>query len=166
VEVCDHLLAKGQGIVSQRGRASLTRLHGYARQRRPYLPHRRAGQPRLGIGCGDRRRALQDHDRALIVGETTFGKGLVQTVYDLGDHSMALALTTYHYYTPSAASSSATTPASRSNDYYTHGGTQPADNANREVKLTDSGRTVYGGGGITPDEKIESPKSNHFRTRS
>ena len=44
--------------------------------------------------------ALQDHDRALIVGETTFGKGLVQTVYNLSDNT-GLALTTYHYYTPS-----------------------------------------------------------------
>jgi carboxyl-terminal processing protease len=40
---------------------------------------------------------------------------------------------------------------------------QPADTASREVKLTDAGRTVYGGGGIAPDEKIESPKTNHFQ---
>ena len=40
---------------------------------------------------------------------------------------------------------------------------QPVDTADREVKLTDAGRTVYGGGGITPDEKIESPKSNRFQ---
>ena len=40
---------------------------------------------------------------------------------------------------------------------------QPADSSNREVKLTDSGRTVYGGGGITPDEKIEQPKTNRFQ---
>jgi len=39
----------------------------------------------------------------------------------------------------------------------------PSDSTNREVKFTDSGRTVYGGGGITPDEKIETPKSNHFQ---
>ena len=44
--------------------------------------------------------ALQDHDRAMIVGETTFGKGLVQTVYRLSENT-GLALTTYHYYTPS-----------------------------------------------------------------
>lgn len=48
-------------------------------------------------------------------------------------------------------------------DYYNNGGTAPADNASREVKLTDAGRTVYGGGGITPDEKIEAPKSNHIQ---
>ena len=44
--------------------------------------------------------ALQDHDRALIVGETTFGKGLVQTVFQISENT-GLALTTYHYYTPS-----------------------------------------------------------------
>jgi carboxyl-terminal processing protease len=87
----------------------------------------------------------------------------VQTVYDLGDHTMALALTTYHYYTPSGRLIQRNYSGVSLYDYYTHGGTQPADNANREVKLTDSGRTVYGGGGITPDEKIESPKSNHFQ---
>jgi carboxyl-terminal processing protease len=40
---------------------------------------------------------------------------------------------------------------------------QPKDKSNLEVKLTDSGRTVYGGGGITPDQKIDNPKSNHFQ---
>ena len=49
-------------------------------------------------------------------------------------------------------------------DYYNHAGSGlPADSANHEVKLTDSGRTVYGGGGITPDEKIEPPKTNRFQ---
>ncbi len=47
--------------------------------------------------------------------------------------------------------------------YYNHAGAQPNNATNLEVKLTDAGRTVYGGGGITPDEKIESPKSNHFQ---
>jgi carboxyl-terminal processing protease len=47
--------------------------------------------------------------------------------------------------------------------YYNHAGASPNDSTNREIKFTDSGRTVYGGGGITPDEKIESPKSNRFQ---
>src|ERR1019366_659094 len=47
--------------------------------------------------------------------------------------------------------------------YYNHAGASPNNSTNREVKLTDSGRTVYGGGGITPDEKIDSPKSNTFQ---
>jgi carboxyl-terminal processing protease len=105
---------------------------------------------------------LQDHDRALIVGETTFGKGLVQTVYNLSENT-GLALTTYHYFTPSGRLIQRNYSGISLFDYYSHGGTAPADTASREVKLTDAGRTVYGGGGITPDEKIESPKSNHFQ---
>jgi carboxyl-terminal processing protease len=76
---------------------------------------------------------------------------------------MALALTTYHYYTPSGRLIQRDYSGVSLYNYYTHGGVQPADTANREVKLTDAGRTVYGGGGIAPDEKIESPKSNHFQ---
>ena len=164
VEVCDHLLAKGQGIVSQRGRAYpdqvYTATHGNGGKTFPIVVLVNRGTASAAeIVSG----ALQDHDRALIVGETTFGKGLVQTVYDMADHTMALALTTYHYYTPSGRLIQRNYSGVSLYDYYTHGGVQPADNASREVKLTDAGRTVYGGGGITPDEKIESPKSNHFQ---
>jgi carboxyl-terminal processing protease len=97
------------------------------------------------------------------VGETTFGKGLVQTVYNLSENT-GLALTTYHYYTPSGRLIQRNYAGVSLYDYYyNHAGALPADNSNREVKLTDARRTVYGGGGITPDEKIESPKSNHFQ---
>ena len=106
--------------------------------------------------------ALQDHDRALVVGETTFGKGLVQTVYNLGDDT-GLALTTYHYFTPSGRLIQRNyNGVSLYDYYYNHAGAQPADKENRDVKFTDSGRTVYGGGGITPDEKIEEPKATAF----
>jgi carboxyl-terminal processing protease len=164
VEVCDHLLTKGQGIVSQRGRAYpdqvYTATHGNGGHTFPIVVLVNRGTASAAeIVSG----ALQDHDRALIVGETTFGKGLVQTVYDMADHTMALALTTYHYYTPSGRLIQRNYSGVSLYNYYTHGGVQPADTASREVKLTDAGRTVYGGGGITPDEKIESPKSNHFQ---
>jgi carboxyl-terminal processing protease len=164
VEICDHLLTKGQGIVSQRGRANpdqvYSAMHGNGGHTFPIvvLVNRNTASA-AEIVSG----ALQDHDRALIVGETTFGKGLVQTVYDMAEHTMALALTTYHYYTPSGRLIQRNYSGVSLYDYYTHGGTQPTDNANREVKLTDAGRTVYGGGGITPDEKIESPKTNRFQ---
>jgi carboxyl-terminal processing protease len=164
VEVCDHLLAKGQGIVSQRGRAFpdqvYTANHGNGGKTFPIVVLVNRGTASAAeIVSG----ALQDHDRALIVGETTFGKGLVQTVYDMADHSMALALTTYHYYTPSGRLIQRNYEGVSLYAYYSHGGAQPADTANREVKLTDAGRTVYGGGGITPDEKIESTKDNRFQ---
>jgi carboxyl-terminal processing protease len=164
VEVCDHLLSKGQSIVSQRGRAypdqNYVATHGNDGKAFPIvvLVNRNTASA-AEIVSG----ALQDHDRALIVGETTFGKGLVQTVYNLSENT-GLALTTYHYYTPSGRLIQRNySGVSLYDYYYNHAGAQPADTTNREVKFTDSGRTVYGGGGITPDEKIESPKSNHFQ---
>ena len=164
VEVCDHMLSKGQTIVSQRGRAypnqEYTASHGNDGHAFPIvvLVNRNTASA-AEIVSG----ALQDHDRALIVGETTFGKGLVQTVYNLGENT-GLALTTYHYFTPSGRLIQRNySGVSLYDYYYNHAGASPTDSTNREVKLTDSGRTVYGGGGITPDEKIESPKSNHFQ---
>ncbi len=163
VEVCDHLLTKGQTIVSQRGRAypdqNYTATHGNDGKTFPIvvLVNRNTASA-AEIVSG----ALQDHDRALIVGETTFGKGLVQTVYNLSENT-GLALTTYHYYTPSGRLIQRNYSGISLYDYYyNHAGASAPDSSNREVKMTDSGRTVYGGGGITPDEKIESPKSNHF----
>jgi carboxyl-terminal processing protease len=164
VEVCDHLLTKGQTIVSQRGRAYpdqvYTASHGNDGKTFPIvvLVNRNTASA-AEIVSG----ALQDHDRALIVGETTFGKGLVQTVYNLSENT-GLALTTYHYYTPSGRLIQRNyTGVSLYDYYYNHAGASAADSTNREVKMTDSGRTVYGGGGITPDEKIEAPKSNDFQ---
>ena len=164
VEVCDHLLAKGQSIVSQRGRAypdqNYTATHGNDGKTFPIVvlvSRNTASAAEIVSG------ALQDHDRALIVGETTFGKGLVQTVYNLSENT-GLALTTYHYYTPSGRLIQRNyTGVSLYDYYYNHAGASAPNSSNREVKLTDSGRTVYGGGGITPDEKIETPKSDPFQ---
>ena len=164
VDVCDHLLTKGQTIVSQRGRAypdqNYTATHGNSGKTFPIVVLVNRGTASAAeIVSG----ALQDHDRALIVGETTFGKGLVQTVYNLSENT-GLALTTYHYYTPSGRLIQRNySGVSLYDYYYNHAGAEPSDSSNREVKLTDSGRTVYGGGGITPDEKIDTPKTNHFQ---
>lgn len=111
--------------------------------------------------------ALQDHDRALIVGETTFGKGLVQSIMPL-DYGSALTLTTTKYYTPSGRLIQRDYSSSSLYDYYTRGmgvGGQgeddekeeatPATQPARPESRTDSGRTVYGGGGISPDETIK-----------
>ena len=164
VDVCDHLLTKGQTIVSQRGRAYPDQVYtatrgndGKAFPIVVLVNRNTASAAEIVSG------ALQDHDRALIVGETTFGKGLVQTVYNLSENT-GLALTTYHYYTPSGRLIQRNySGVSLYDYYYNHAGALAANSSNQEVKLTDAGRTVYGGGGITPDEKIEMPKSNHFQ---
>jgi len=100
VEVCDHLLSKGRILFRSAGGLSGPGVHGEPRQQREDLPIvvlvNKGTASAAEIVSG----ALQDHDRALIVGETTFGKGLVQTVYNLNENT-GLALTTYHYYTPS-----------------------------------------------------------------
>jgi carboxyl-terminal processing protease len=161
VAVCDRLLKRGQVIVSQRGRAFPEQVyratHGNDGQMFPVVVlvnHGTASAAEIVSG------ALQDHDRALIAGETTFGKGLVQTVYTLSDNT-GLALTTYHYYTPSGRLIQRNYSGVSLYDYY-YNHEQPQDSKDREVKLTDSGRTVYGGGGITPDVKVEPPKSTPF----
>ncbi|WP_446745815.1 S41 family peptidase [Silvibacterium acidisoli] len=161
VAVCDKLLSRGQIIVSQRGRAYPEQIyratHGNGGRDFPVIVlvnHGTASAAEIVSG------ALQDHDRAIVVGEITFGKGLVQTVYPLSENT-GLALTTYHYYTPSGRLIQRNYNGVSLYDYY-YNHDQPQDTKDREVKLTDSGRTVYGGGGITPDYKIDTPKSNHF----
>lgn len=165
VSVSDKFLHKGQIIVSQRGRAFPEQVyrasHGNGGREYPVVVLVNRGTASAAeIVSG----ALQDHDRGLIVGETTFGKGLVQTVYQLSENT-GLALTTYHYYTPSGRLIQRNYNGVSLYDYYYNhdGAPQQPDNANREVKLTDSGRTVYGGGGITPDVKIDTPKSTHLQ---
>jgi carboxyl-terminal processing protease len=105
--------------------------------------------------------AIQDHDRGLVVGEITFGKGLVQTVYPLSNDT-GLALTTAKYYTPSGRLIQRDYSNVSLYDYY-FDRDSVGDTTNKEVKLTDGGRTVYGGGGITPDVKVDPIKSNHFQ---
>ena len=103
VAVCDKFLQKGQVIVSQRGRAFPEQVYRATRGNGGHdypivvlVNHGTASAAEIVSG------ALQDHDRAIIAGETTFGKGLVQTVYPLSEDT-GLALTTYHYYTPERA---------------------------------------------------------------
>jgi carboxyl-terminal processing protease len=163
VNMSDQFLQKGQIVVSQRGRAFPDQVyrapHGSVGKYPVVILVNRNTASAAEIVSG----ALQDHDRALIVGETTFGKGLVQTVMPLSENT-ALALTTFHYYTPSGRLIQRNYDGVSLYDYY-YGreGALPANNTNKEVKTTDDGRTVYGGGGITPDEKIPELKSNHFQ---
>ena len=165
VNMSDKFLQKGQIVVSQRGRAFPDQVYRATRGEEGskfpivVLVNRNTASA-AEIVSG----ALQDHDRALIVGETTFGKGLVQTVFQITENT-GLALTTYHYYTPSGRLIQRSYDHVSLYDYYyvRNDDAKAKDKSNLEVKLTDSGRTVYGGGGITPDEKIDNLKSNHFQ---
>jgi carboxyl-terminal processing protease len=163
VNVCDKFLKKGDVVVSQRGRAFPDQVYRAPSGSDAKFPVvvlvNRNSASAAEIISG----ALQDHDRALIVGETTFGKGLVQTVFPISENS-GLALTTFHYYTPSGRLIQRNyNGVSLYDYYYVRNDAAPADNTNKEVEHTDSGRVVYGGGGITPDEKIAELKSDHFQ---
>jgi carboxyl-terminal processing protease len=95
--------------------------------------------------------ALQDHDRAVVVGATSFGKGLVQSLYRLDD-GWALKLTTAKWYTPSGRSIQLDRPG-RGDEPDTTAAEIPL--ADRPVFRSTSGRTIYGGGGIVPDVRID-----------
>ncbi|MCS6883895.1 MAG: S41 family peptidase [Acidobacteriota bacterium] len=97
--------------------------------------------------------ALQDHDRAIIIGETSFGKGLVQTIFPLSEGA-ALRLTTAKYYTPSGRLIQRSYDGNSLYSYYVNRGKN--DNSDRPQFKTDSGRPVYGSGGITPDIVVKS----------
>jgi carboxyl-terminal processing protease len=98
--------------------------------------------------------ALQDNDRALIVGERTFGKGLVQSVFDLPG-SAGLTLTTARYYTPSGRSIQRDYSKTGLYDYYERH--QPAVVQSSPEARTITDRKVYGGDGILPDELVTTP---------
>jgi carboxyl-terminal processing protease len=102
--------------------------------------------------------ALQDHDRAYIVGETTFGKALVQSVYKVTEGA-GLALTTARYYTPSGRLIQRAWDGTF-DEYLTYTlRDQKAERPHdpKDLKYTEAGRKVYSGGGIEPDRHIEGP---------
>jgi carboxyl-terminal processing protease len=144
VKVTDLFLDPGQKIVSMRGREPEANREyaDTAKQRWPDLPllvlvdGRSASAAEIVAG------ALQDHDRAVIVGTPTYGKGSAQSVISFGPDG-GLKLTTARWFTPAGRSITRPLP----ND------DEPDDQlpAVRENFRTDAGRTVYGGGGITPD---------------
>src|SRR6516162_4408972 len=103
--------------------------------------------------------AVQDHDRGLVVGETTFGKGLVQTVTPLAENT-GLALTTARYYTPSGRLIQRDYKAMSLYEYHYE---RKVPDHPSEIRQTDSGRQVTGGGGITPDIVVDAPKLTKFQ---
>src|SRR5437764_146186 len=162
VGVADKFLKKGQVIVSHHGRSSPEKIYRAARGNGgndyPLVVLVNRGTASAAeIVSG----AIQDHDRGLVAGESTFGKGLVQTVYPLSENT-GLALTTAKYYTPSGRLLQRDYNGVSLYDYYYNREQEENSNAGKEVKLTDSGRTVYGGGGITPDIKIAPLKTTRF----
>jgi carboxyl-terminal processing protease len=156
VAVAGHWLDRGQVVVSHKGRAYsekpyLARGSEYGENYPIVVLVNRYSASAAEIVAG----ALQDHDRAWILGDTTFGKGLVQTVYTLSDNT-GLALTTQHYYTPSGRLIQRDYSHISFLDYYY--GKRSENKDPTDIKQTDLGRTVYGGGGITPDERYKTPE--------
>ncbi len=151
--VADRFLERGQLIVSTRSRGGATdKAYKVQRGRRYTYPmvvlinQNSASASEIVSG------ALQDHDRALIVGETSFGKALVQTIYPL-EGNRGLALTTGKYYTPSDRLIQRDYSDGFYNYFYTRRNETAGVSDDRHA--TDGGRPVYGGGGITPDVKVE-----------
>ena len=161
IRVADKLLQRGQTIVTVRGRPG----RGFdqnaisetgATENFPLVVLTdRFSASASEIVAG----AIQDHDRGLIIGEPTFGKGLVQRIFPLQPSGGALTLTIAHYYTPSGRLIQRDYSNGSLFEYYTrrnaNGDTAPPRKPSEEKK-TDLGRTVYGGGGIEPDIKVDS----------
>jgi carboxyl-terminal processing protease len=159
IRVAEKFLRNGQLILTQKGR------HGYTDK--SYESDNAAPDttPLVILVNGNTASAseivagaMQDHDRALIVGQPSFGKGLVQSIIPL-EHGAGLTLTSAKYYTPSGRLIQRDYSNGGFYDYYTKGGLSHLDKdqglkpAGQE-RRTDTGRAVYGGGGIAPDEKI------------
>ncbi|HEX6083260.1 MAG TPA: S41 family peptidase [Thermoanaerobaculia bacterium] len=160
VGVSDHFLDKGQMIVYTKGRTadSMQEYTAPGKHEKFDLPLvvlvNRGSASASEIVAG----AVQDHDRGMVVGETTWGKGLVQSVYTL-QYGAGLALTTSKYYTP--AGRNIQRDYTSVYDYYMADETENGPEvplAQREKFTTATGRTVYGGGGITPDVIVKQPQ--------
>jgi carboxyl-terminal processing protease len=165
VGVADHFLDKGQMIVYTKGRTPDSEQNYTA----PGI-HERVGVPVVVVvnrGSASASEivagALQDHDRALVVGETSWGKGLVQSVYTL-QYGAGLALTTSKYYTPSGRNIQR--DYSSFYDYYVADDSESdapeTPLKDRKQFKTELGRIVYGGGGIAPDVVVHPTPISHI----
>jgi carboxyl-terminal processing protease len=160
VRVCDQFLQRGQLVVSVRGRPGRpfdqdSFAETGANENFPLIvliDRMSASASEIVAG------AIQDHDRGLIVGESSFGKGLVQRIFPLNNGG-ALTLTIAHYYTPSGRLIQRDySNGSLFEYYYRRNADGAVDNSTKprtDERKTDLGRVVYGGGGIEPDIKVE-----------
>jgi carboxyl-terminal processing protease len=168
IKVANRFLPRGAMVVYTRGRVPNSDQDYRATESSDYLNvpmvtlTNRSSASASEIVSG----ALQDHDRSLIVGETTFGKALVQSVYRVSEGA-GVAVTTAHYYTPSGRLIQR--PWDDSFDEYltyTMRDQDPNKVHNAEdLKLTDAGRKVYSGGGIEPDRRFDGPLEGFNPTR-
>ncbi len=158
--VSSRFLPKGDMVVYTRGRVNGSDQDYRAMERSDYLTVpmitlvNRSSASASEIVSG----ALQDHDRSLVIGETTFGKALVQSVYRLSKGAAAL-ITTARYYTPSGRLIQRPWD-SAFDEYLTYTiRDQDANKAHKadDLKYTDAGRKVYSGGGIEPDRRFDGP---------
>ena len=161
IHVAEVFLPAGQRILSQKGRNGLRDNTYDSKNTSPDLTPLvilingyTASASEIVAG------AMQDHDRALIVGTTSFGKGLVQSIIPL-EFGAGLTLTSAKYYTPSGRLIQRDYSNGGFYDYYTHGGLNRQDRkedskSQGQERKTDTGRAVYGGGGIEPDEVINA----------
>ncbi len=163
--VSNLFLKKGQMVVFTKGRTKRDESNYITEQDSPFadLPlvvvtsRHTASASEIVAG------AIQDHDRGLIVGETTFGKGLVQTVMPLRNvRGYGLALTTARYYTPSGRSIQRDYGNTSYEDYVSPRDRKACDVGDSDAKLTDAGRKVLGGDGITPDYCVEPETLSKF----
>lgn len=163
VRVAEQFLGSGQTILTQKGRGTRGMEREYKSENRspdntPLIVLVNRGTASASeIVAG----AWQDHDRALIIGETSFGKGLVQSIMPL-EYGTALTLTTSKYYTPSGRLIQRDYSNQSFYDYI-YGrvnGTEDETKAQAKPKgpetHTDTGRPLYGGGGISPDENVKA----------
>lgn len=160
--VAEQFLAQGQTILTQKGRGTRGMQRELASDNRKPDPTPLVVLVNRGTASASEivAGAWQDHDRALIIGETSFGKGLVQSIMPL-EYGTALTLTTSKYYTPSGR----LIQRDYSNQsYYDYiygrvNGTQAEAEAEKPKGTethTDTGRPIYGGGGIAPDEAVKA----------